>query len=252
MNFNKSWAQFKALIDAGQIQWQYEESDDLYNLYGAQGPFTYTTTIMKDDGQDHTDFEANYKDNATTVIAVLARSDSSDRLGVFYYATGAFSVNSSADAATAGRGWLINPTDSEVTLRIRRIVFVCQITNNSNLQSAPRINIERVTFTGTASGATITPSKRKSTDEANVSSFRTASTGLSLSAGAVVRSFLPVATISVLTGIAIVGTPEQIFDPGPEDYIELAPGEGLVVRQADAGSTSDDRRYVVNFVVEEF
>lgn len=68
LNFRKSWTEFKALIDAGQLQWQYEENSERYALYGAQGQFTYITEVVKDGGATQTTFEASYKAHATSVI----------------------------------------------------------------------------------------------------------------------------------------------------------------------------------------
>lgn len=170
-------------------------------------------------------------------------------LGVYYYSSSAFVVQAAADAATAGRCWLINPVGSAVTLKVKRILFQCQLGSALVAVTSPRITIERVTFTGTASGATIAPSKRKTSDATNVGSLRTASTGLTLTAGAEALNFLPVASA---TAVAYNTPVFSSFDPVSESEIELAAGEGLVVRQADAGTAADTRRFTVHFVVMEY
>lgn len=180
---------------------------------------------------------------------VVASPDANKRLGVYYYQTTAFTVQAAADAATVGRCWLINPVGSAVTVRIRKIYFSSQIGSVLVTATSPRINVERTTFTGTASGATIAASLRKTSDAAAVSSLRTASTGLALTAGNVVTSFFPVASY---TAVGAMSPAHAEWDAYLEDYIELAAGEGLIVRQADAGTAADTRRYILKFIVEEF
>src|SRR6185295_11874006 len=104
----------------------------------------------------------------------------------------------SAHGATAGFFWLINPVGSTVQVRIKRIDCMSQLTSALVATSAPRISVERVTFTGTASGASVTPAKQFTTDAINVGSLRTASTGLSLSAGAAAFAFLTIASATAV------------------------------------------------------
>lgn len=182
-------------------------------------------------------------------MRVVAHPDDIKRLGVYFQTSGAITVQAAADAATAGHGWLINPVGSAVTARVRKILFRSQLGGVLASPTSPRINIERVTFTGTASGGTVTAAKRKTADATQVTSFRTASTGLSLSAGAVVCDFLPVASA---TAVGFTDPVVAEFDAFLEDYVDLAAGEGLVIRQPDAGTAADSRRYTVTFVVEEF
>jgi hypothetical protein len=47
-------------------------------------------------------------------------------------------------------------------------------------------------------------------------------------------------------------TPEICWDPQTEDeYIIVRPGAGIVLWQADAGTTTDGRRFTVNGSVDE-
>ncbi len=115
--------------------------------------------------------------------------------------------------------------------------------------TAPNFNVERVTFTGTASGAQITPAKRDSTDGANVATIRTASTGLTLTAGAVINSFQ---VHSVLTAIGETRPVDQIYAPLEDERIVLRAGEGVVLRQSTAGTLADTRSIRVDMVWEEF
>jgi hypothetical protein len=153
-------------------------------------------------------------------------------------------VLASAHSSTAGFLWLINPVGSSVVAYIKKILATSVPTAVTAFASSPRITVERVTFTGTASGATITPAKRDSNDATNVCSIRTASTGLALTAGAVIADFIVPA---VLTAVGIAVPVDQWFydSTDDDDYIVLRAGEGLVIRQADAGTTSDTRLLTV-------
>jgi hypothetical protein len=175
--------------------------------------------------------------------------DSPTLRGVYYYHSGAQLVQAAADAATAGRFWLINPVGSGVTVRIKSAEFSSQLGSALVAVTSPRIMLERVTFTGSASGAAVVASKRKTADLTPASLLVTASTGLSLTAGAAVCGFFPIASA---TAVGYCPASCESFEPEVNDRIDLAPGEGLVIRQADPGTASDTRRFSVDFIVEEF
>lgn len=176
-------------------------------------------------------------------------SDFQTLTGVYYYAAGAFLVNAAADSATAGRCWLINPVGSGLTVRIKVIQFSSNMGSALAAPTSPRITVERITFTGTASGAIVSPAKRKTLDATNIGSLRTASTGLALAAGNMICSFLPIASA---TAVGYTSSSIERFEPEIEDRIELEPGEGIVIRQADAGTTADTRRYTIDIITQEF
>jgi len=171
-------------------------------------------------------------------------------LGHYKAESGRLTVLASAHGATAGFFWLINPVSSGIVVTIKKVMAMALPTAVTAFASTPRITIERVTFTGTASGATITPAKRDSTDAANVATVRTASTGLTLTGGAIVTSFF---VPPVLTAVGVAVPAEQyLYDSTDEDdYVVLRAGEGLVCRQADNGTTSDTRVAVLAFSWEE-
>ena len=109
--------------------------------------------------------------------------------------------------------------------------------------------MERVTFTGTPSGAAITPAKRDSTDATNTATLNTASTGLTLTAGAVIESFV---VGSILTAVGAVSVPEEMWQPKDDDgLIVLRQNEGVVIRQPDAGTAADTRKIVMTLSWEE-
>jgi hypothetical protein len=195
-------------------------------------------------------FPATQNVAVTSSVAVVARTTDEQTLqGVYYYHGGANLVQAAADAATAGRFWIINPVGSTVTVRVKSIEFASQLGSALAAPTSPRLTIERVSFTGTASGASLAPAKRKTSDASPQSSLRTASTGLTLTAGNPVVSFLPVASA---TAVGYTNTAVEKWRPDVNDRIELVAGEGIVCRQADAGTTSDTRRFTLDITVEEF
>lgn len=163
--------------------------------------------------------------------------------------TGAHLILATADAATVGRWWLINPVGSAVLIALRKVSFQSQLGSALATVTSPRITLERFTFTGTASGATVTVALRRTGDAAPVGSVRTASTGLTLTAGGAVQAFLPVACG---TAVGFTNPSSDEYAPYDDDVIVLGAGEGIVCRQPDAGTTADTRRFVTNLYVEEF
>jgi hypothetical protein len=108
-----------------------------------------------------------------------------------------------------------------------------------------------ITFTGTPSGATITPAKRASTDPAAQMTLRTASTGMAVTLGAPFRSELP----PLVTGATGVGYQATIIarerETDVDERIEFRTGEGMVFYSADA-STTANRRVAADLINEEF
>lgn len=171
-------------------------------------------------------------------------------LGVYFFESGVLSVGASADASTAGRFWLINPIGSTVLIYVKKLLMTATPTAATVFTTAPRITTERMTFTGTASGAQITPGKRATSDATATGTVRTAATGMTLTAGAIMGDYtIP----AVITAVGIVVPYDQHFFEArdDDDLIVLAAGEGLIVRQPDAGSTSDTRKYVISGAWEE-
>lgn len=163
--------------------------------------------------------------------------------------TGKSTVTAAADAATAGRFWLINPVGSTILIEVRRVEFSSAPIAATAFVTSPRVTVERVTFTGTASGAQITPAKRDSTEVAFVGTLRTASTGLTLTAGAACYGFT---VVPILTAVGSAVPSLQEWEPNEAGRIVLRAGEGIVVRQADAGTTADTRAFAVNLAWAEY
>lgn len=161
-------------------------------------------------------------------------------LGAYKFESGRLTILASAHASTAGFFWLINPVGSTVLCYVKKVLATSVPTAVTAFASSPRVTVERMTFTGTPSGATITPAKRDSNDATNVCSIRTASTGLTPVAGAPFCDFIVPAVLTA-AGIAVPWDQYLYDDTDEDDYIVLRAGEGLIFRQADAGTTSDTR-----------
>lgn len=218
-------------------------------VYAAGRASNAVPTAMSADG-DAVPLWLNRQGALATFDAGTRRS-----LGMYYAHSGRLAILASAHAATAGFFWLINPVGSSVVVSVRRVDYAAGPVASTAFASLPRITVERVTFTGTASGATITPAKRDSNDSANTATVRTASTGLTLTAGATITAFLvpPTLTIGATpAGIAIPVPCEDFWEPQDPEQLILRAGEGVVVRQSDNGTTADTRIATINVVWEEF
>jgi hypothetical protein len=159
-------------------------------------------------------------------------------------------VLASAHSAPAGFFWIFNHVSSGVTLCLRRINFASQHNTVLATPTSGRIGLRRITFTGTPSGATATGARGVTAQAPSATwSVRTANTGATITQGADIFSFFPVAALT-----AVGACPPAYEDWNPEDVgmVVLAAGEGIACMQLDAGTTSDTRRFVANFAVEEF
>jgi hypothetical protein len=175
----------------------------------------------------------------------------------FYRAhSGILTIPTSAHNGTStGHLWFFNPVGNTIKARIRRLRETGQVVAGAIDLTAPRQLFNLFTFTGTASGTAITPAKRDSTDAAATCTLRTASTGATVTLGAVIRhTGIPgiVATASSATVQTML--PPNIYipwDPDEEECIVLRAGEGVVLWSADA-STTANRRLFSDWAWEEF
>jgi len=169
--------------------------------------------------------------------------------GVGIAHSGRFTVTVGADGATAGRLWLLNLVASAVLIELRRVEFISTPVAATAFVTAPRVLVERMTFTGTPSGATITPVVRDTTDSALVGTIRTASTGITPVAGAVAYGF----TVGpVLTAVGAPVPSLQEWEPAENGRVVLRAGQGVVIRQADVGTTADTRVFQINLAWAEY
>lgn len=169
--------------------------------------------------------------------------------GVYLAQTGAHLVQAAADTAPAGRWFLFNPVGSTLLVALRRVEFMSQLGSALVAVTSPRITLKLFTATGTASGASVTPGKTRSTAAAATATLRTANTGLTITSGADVFSFLPTASA---TAVGYAAPAAADWNPDEDGMIQLGAGEGVFLTQSDAGTASDTRRYVTNIAWEEY
>lgn len=173
-------------------------------------------------------------------------------VGSYAVAGPQINATAAADAANAGKQFLINPVGSGKFVALKRVHMGAGLTGALAvaLAAAPQMQLTRFSFTGTASGAVTTAAKRATADAAPVGSLRAASTGLTVTAVA------PIYTYNIAQIISAVGEyspPLAVLDFRIEDQIILAPGEGIMIRQASAGAAVSEARFLqVDWAWEEF
>ena len=165
-------------------------------------------------------------------------------LGVYRACSAQLAVVASA---TNGTGdlyllWCHMPTAvTNIKARLRRIYVTTQLSTVAVMSTAPRLRMDRMTFTGTASGATITAGKLNSSYGAPNFVCATAVTGLTPS---LVAQLGNAAVVGALTAIGAWAPGVIDMSPGASEEDEwnvFAPGEGFVIYQDTAGTASDTR-----------
>ena len=178
--------------------------------------------------------------------------------GLYNAVSGVLATVAAADnGTTAARlGWLEMPVGGTKRGRLRRFCLEwalgAAVGADATVMFTP-ITVSRFTFTGTASGALITPAKRNPSDAANSANLRTASTGMTVTLGALaVRgSLVPFVDFATAAGWAPTATGDFVWTPNHEDeFLDFGPGEGLVFYQADAGNVT--WRSVTNIAWDEY
>lgn len=148
------------------------------------------------------------------------------------YDSGIISGAVSADAATAGKFWLVNHVGSTVVLRLNRVIMQSVAVAAASVGTS--FTVERITFTGTPTGTQGTIATFDTTQSQSGFSIRTTSTGMSITAGAVVCSHLMAQSDSQTTSVS--------FEHINGHNFKIRPGEGIVFRQATGGDT--DQRVI--------
>jgi hypothetical protein len=177
------------------------------------------------------------------------------KLGIYYYSPALLSVQAAAqDAVASGSFWLQNPSGSGRNLVLREIALAFTNASAAVAATGPRIIASVFTFTGTASGASVAAVKsgRIASEPNPVAFLRTAVTGMTVTLGATLASFL---VPTVLVSNSVYVTVPQVWpnskDPFEDDGLVIPPLSGLVLWQPDAGTASDPRRFVANVITEE-
>jgi hypothetical protein len=178
------------------------------------------------------------------------------KVGFFRAHGGVLTIPTAAhNGTTTGHLWFFNFIGNTIKARLRRLRETVQVVAGAIDLTAPRQLFALITFTGTPSGATITPAKRDSTDAAATMTLRTASTGATVTLGAILRH----AGVPAITATASSATVQTMhlpavyppWDPDEEECPVLRAGEGIVLYSGDA-STTANRRLFSDWAWEEF
>lgn len=171
--------------------------------------------------------------------------------GVYVAHHGVTTVAASAQTFPAAAWFLINPVGSSVTVALRKLNFQSQMGSALTAPTSPRLLLVTFTFTGTASGASITPRKADTSYPTATGSLRSANTGLTITRESDIFAFLPFASQSGSSG-GPSSASDSSWMPPEDERLVLAAGEGVCLTQADAGTGSDTRRWISNFCWEEY
>src|SRR3972149_7132395 len=67
----KTWSDFKSLYQNRNLDIQYNELIDRYEIFLSNGYFLWTINLLKNSDSDVTDFETNFKSNIDSFKALL-------------------------------------------------------------------------------------------------------------------------------------------------------------------------------------
>jgi hypothetical protein len=174
--------------------------------------------------------------------------------GKYFFATAQQSVSATAhDGLATAFMWLQLPTAATVTALLRRIRIDFNGSAATAMPTAPVISFTKFTFTGTASGAqSATPNAIMTHATAGSAPQITARTAVTGMTPALVNTIGSVSVPAILTAVGIYGGGIEVLPQDPFAWqrghsLELAPGEGIVMWQSVAGTTSDIRKFTAQF-----
>lgn len=175
--------------------------------------------------------------------------------GIYYSTSTLYSITASANNGTSvGIWWLQVPLNATVNARIRRIdlTITNAVATVVDHNTVPRFAFARFTHVGGWSGATQAISKRRTSDSNSQVDIRTATTGTTVSLVNSVWATLVPGMVLDSSGVANLCLHSFWRGLHDDEFIDLAPGEGLVGYQVDAATTSDHRRLITNICWDEY
>lgn len=174
-------------------------------------------------------------------------------IGTYKASSGLLTVPAAVhNGTTTGFLWVYNPIGATTKMQVSRLMYDMQFVALAVDLLGGELRANMFTFTGTGSGAQITPAKRLSTDAAPQGNVRTASTGLTCTLGAAIVG-VQYQTMDLATGGGNVNNPHRVEIKPANEHEEtvLLPGEGIVFWHAGA-VTAANRRLVINTLWDEF
>jgi hypothetical protein len=244
-----SWAAWKAVNAAkGGGRHQYDGDDGItYLIWIYDGPEILMCSIYQgvvpdevinagysqaQNDADKADFEANFKPTANS--STMGRSGTGDMTTppYGYYFAATTMINGSASAQNLLS--IENPAGSLTNLYIKRMSITAILTANTAVAFA----FHCARTTGLPTGGTVQTAQKQASACLDPNAIIRQAPAATLAAGRIWTSMpaIPVQIGIPATGFA--GGPtfhEAIFDAVPEEFIILAPGEGLMV-MADANA----------------
>lgn len=166
-------------------------------------------------------------------------------LNVYRFALDQQTVLASAQNGTTA-GFLffhLGSAVSDKAARLRRLSVTSQHSTALATPSAPRLRAVRYTSAGALSGTAITPALNDSAQPAAASILSSANTGNTV---VHVAAFAAAALAGALTAVgAYEPCYKDLIDPASDedDWPIFYPGQGFVVYQDTAGTTSDTRKF---------
>lgn len=135
-------------------------------------------------------------------------------------------------------------------VRVRKVAVSSQVSSAAVAATSARLRLARFSFTGTASGATVSVDKIDSAFPTPILDLRTAPTGLTIAlVSGLGAAPLPAVLTAVGTAVPVENSPLDQFDE--DEWEILAPGEGVVLYQDVAGVAADPRRFNATLVWDE-
>jgi hypothetical protein len=169
-------------------------------------------------------------------------------VGKYFFSSTQQSVSATVqDGIATGFFWMQMPLAATVTALIRNIHADASTSSTTAAPTAPVLSFNKFTFTGTASGAAITPVKFQTAGTTAQMIVRTAVTGMTVTLTGDIGAF---SFPCVMTGTGTMYAEKQVIAENPQAWtrgsdVEIGPGEGLVIYQSVAGTAADPRRFTV-------
>lgn len=182
------------------------------------------------------------------------QSSERNELGNYKFSVTAAAIPAAVHTGTTtGFMFLINPVGSTSSVAIDRISLKQNFSTTLAIDLiAPIIRLNRITFTGTLSAATITPARRKTADAAPQALLAAASTGLTVANVATVYEWIGQTTDLATGGAGHWSAQSDEWNPqGESDELILVPGEGIVIWSQLAVS-QPNRKLTINGAWKEF
>jgi hypothetical protein len=178
---------------------------------------------------------------ATDYGLVMRAAPSVNIAGLYRFVSASRTVPATADNGTSTGGlWIQNPVGNSKNARILRM-DIHESTDSqlatADITGVPQITYARFTFTGTASGGSLSVMKRTTTDATNSVIVRTAVTGMTVTLG-VSGWCLTSPGVSFMTAAGVNRYQyTHSFPPESNDefFADVAPGEGIVILSLGAG-----------------